>query len=222
MAFPWLNTINLVWVRIFFLPKTWRNLQSEESQTEHWCRAALMLVLVKTNTCLGCLHLCRKWLFGLIFFALYIIIDGGQYPNVSALPDLTPCCEGHPLLKFFNNVLPPFQLYSYRLNDSYCRTRFPIKRGKIGHTPSNPFCLSLIQCSTRAHTHTESRGSFFGAAEPREFVEEAFFADVSLIFAEIIKILAIFIKMKMGSRSWRKCCQNFSLLSSKLTKWQWF
>ena len=36
--------------------------QSEESQTEHWCWAALMLVHVKPNTCLGCLHLGRKWL----------------------------------------------------------------------------------------------------------------------------------------------------------------
>ena len=37
-------------------------IQSEESQTEHWCWAALMLVHVKPNTCLGCLHLGRKWL----------------------------------------------------------------------------------------------------------------------------------------------------------------
>ena len=37
-------------------------LQSEESQTVRWCWAALMLVHVKQNTCLGCLHLGRKWL----------------------------------------------------------------------------------------------------------------------------------------------------------------
>ena len=38
----------------YILPKI---LQSEESQTVRWCWAALMLVHVKQNTCLGCLYL---------------------------------------------------------------------------------------------------------------------------------------------------------------------